>query len=89
MHELESQNNNFKSQLLEWSQKNKHELDYKVIDTQYDKKSKVYVVRVFIDGKPMETGSDYNIKGAEQIASQKTLAIITKDDENTNNGPIV
>ncbi len=89
LHELESQNNNFKSQLLEWSQKNKHELDYKVIDTQYDKKIKVYVVRVFIDGKPMETGSDYNIKGAEQIASQKTLEIITKGTENTDNGPIV
>ena len=75
--ELEKQNYNFKSQLLEWSQKNKFLVEFKVIDEiPANGCAKQYIVRVFIDGKPMETGCDFNIKGAEQIAAQKTLEII-------------
>ena len=73
LHELENLNYNFKSQLLEWSQKNKQTVEYKVIDTKGAKQNKQYIIRVFIDGNPMETGCDFNIKGAEQAASEKTL----------------
>ncbi|MDL2227345.1 ribonuclease III [Bacteroidales bacterium OttesenSCG-928-K03] len=75
--ELEKQNNNFKSQLLEHTQKNKQFTEFKVInELPANGHAKQYIVRVFIDGKPMETGCDYNIKGAEQAAAQKTLEII-------------
>ncbi|MDR2083522.1 MAG: ribonuclease III [Bacteroidales bacterium] len=75
--ELEKQNFNFKSQLLEWAQKNKQYTEFKVIDEiPANGHAKQYIVRVFIDGKPMETGCDFNIKGAEQVAAQKTLEII-------------
>lgn len=75
--ELEKQNYNFKSQLLEWSQKNKKFTEFKVVDEiPANGHAKQYVVRAFIDGKPMETGCDFNIKGAEQVAAQKTLEII-------------
>lgn len=76
--ELEFQNFNFKGKLLEWAQKNKHTLEYKVIDTQVTKNKKQYAVRVFINGQPMEVGYNFNIKDAEQAASEKTLNIISQ-----------
>ena len=82
--ELENVNDNFKSQLLEWGQKHKHTVEYKVINTKDDASRKQYVVRAFIDGQPYETGKDYSIKGAEQQAAKQTLLklqIITKTEK--------
>ncbi len=80
IHDLENQNFNFKGKLLEWSQKHKYSLEYKVIDTQTFHHKKQYIVRVFINGIPMETGCNYNIKEAEQAASEKTLQFINSNN---------
>ncbi|MCK9301876.1 MAG: ribonuclease III [Bacteroidales bacterium] len=74
LQEIEQKNSNFKSIILEWSQKNKKFAEFKVVDEiQGNGHGKQYIVRVFIDGTPMETGCDYNIKGAEQAAASKTI----------------
>lgn len=82
--DIEKQDNNYKSRLLEWSQKNKFFVEFKVIEEipanlNYQKQ---YVVRVFIDGAPKETGQDFNIKGAEQLAAKNTFEIIQTDSNN-------
>lgn len=68
---LETTEVNFKSRVLEWSQKNKHEIIFKVIDEIGEKQNKQYLVAVVIDGKNISQAQDYTIKGAEKLASEK------------------
>ncbi|HDO27014.1 MAG TPA: ribonuclease III [Bacteroidetes bacterium] len=62
---------NFKSRVLEWAQKEKHELIFRVIDEIGEKQSKQYLVAVIVDGKNIAQAQDYNIKGAEKLASER------------------
>lgn len=74
---METQNANFKSRLIEWCQKQKRDIEFKVIDEiPANGHPKQYVVESYLDGKNMCTGCDFNIKGAEQVASKKTLELL-------------
>ena len=72
LEELQNTDVNFKSKLLEWSQKNKTNLVYKVIDETGAGNKKQYHVQVFIEGKPYADALDRSIRGAEQLAAEKT-----------------
>lgn len=69
--ELVNHTINYKSKLIEWGQKEKKDIDFKVVEEIGEGFKKQYVVSLFIDGKPIESGRDYSIKGAEQMASEK------------------
>jgi ribonuclease-3 len=62
---------NYKSKLIEWAQKEKHDLIFKVANTENKRKEKKYTVEAVIDGKPVAFGKDYSIKGAEKLAAEK------------------
>ena len=70
---LENEDTNFKSQLIEWSQKEKIPIEFKVIDEIGNGYGKQYLVELQIENKVYANGRDYSIKGAEQIAAGKTL----------------
>ena len=72
---------NFKSKLIEWSQKEKKEIDFKVIKELGQGSEKQYVVKIFIDGIPYEEGCDFSIKGAEKLSAEKTYASLDIDDQ--------
>lgn len=73
IHELESYDDNYKSQLLEWCQKNGKEVNYKVLSKyKHDKRDK-FKIGVFIDGEQISSADDYNKKAAEQTASELTI----------------
>jgi ribonuclease III, bacterial len=73
IHSLELKDDNFKSQLLEWGQKNNIDIDYKLVTKyKHDKRDRFKIV-VLVDGKEMATADDYNKKSAEQLASASTL----------------
>lgn len=73
IHELETYDDNFKSQLLEWSQKNGKQVSYKVIAKyKYEKRDR-FKVAVLLDGEKVATADDFNKKSAEQMASEKAL----------------
>lgn len=84
IHELESYDDNYKSQLLEWCQKNGKEVSYKVLSKyKHDKRDK-FKIGVFIDGAQISTADDYNKKAAEQTASElaiKQLQISVQKEE--------
>ncbi|MFO8087533.1 MAG: ribonuclease III [Bacteroidales bacterium] len=63
---------NYKSTLIEWSQKERKDIDFKVVEEIGQGVEKQYHVRVFIDGEPYEEGIDFSIKGAEKLAAEKT-----------------
>ena len=72
LEEVQNTDVNFKSKLLEWAQKQKKNLVYKVIEETGAGNKKQYHVQVFIDGKPYADAFDRSIRGAEQLAAEKT-----------------
>jgi ribonuclease III len=84
IHELETYDDNYKSQLLEWSQKNGKVVVYKVIAKYKADKRDRFKVAVLIDGQKVATADDYNKKSAEQTASEKALlnlGILVEEEE--------
>ena len=70
---LENEDTNYKSQLIEWSQKEKIPIEFKVVDEIGNGYGKQYLVEVLIDQKIYADGRDFSIKGAEQIAAGKAV----------------
>jgi ribonuclease-3 len=68
LNELITTVSNFKSKLLEWSQKENIELRFEIIDEE-DRK---FTAQVFLDGKPKSKGYGFSKKKAEQDAARKT-----------------
>ena len=84
IHELETYDDNYKSQLLEWSQKNGKTVSYKVIAKYKFEKRDRFKVAVLLDGNKIATADDFNKKSAEQMASEKALiglGIILEEEE--------
>jgi len=73
IHELESFDDNYKSQLLEWCQKNGRQIDYKVLAKYKSDKRDKFKVAVYVDGKKVGTADDFNKKSAEQLASERAM----------------
>jgi len=73
VHELERVDDNYKSQLLEWCQKNGMLVSYKLVARYKFEKRDRFKVAVIIDGKRMGIADDFNKKSAEQMASGKAM----------------
>ncbi len=81
IHDLESLDDNFKSQLLEWCQKHGKEIGYSVLDKfRMDNRDR-FLVAVLVDGEEMATAEDFNKKSAEQLASKKAIKHLNIEDE--------
>ncbi|MBR4391918.1 MAG: ribonuclease III [Bacteroidales bacterium] len=78
LEQLEQTDVNFKSKLLEWSQKEKHHVVFKMLSEKSGSHGKLYQVQVVIDDKEYAQGADYSIKGAEQLAAEKTWAMLVE-----------
>lgn len=72
LEQLQQTDVNFKSKLLEWSQKNKKHTSFNLLNGNTANHMKLYVVQITIDDKEFAQASDYSIKGAEQLAAEKT-----------------
>lgn len=70
---LEVNDDNYKSQLLEWCQKQGKEVDFRMLQKYRFEKRDRFKVGVFIDGSEVSTAEDFNKKSAEQIASGKAV----------------
>jgi ribonuclease III len=71
MTELENQEVNFKSKVIEWAQKEKRPISFRVLEEIGSGYKKQYLIELFIEGNPVSKGQDYSIKGAEQDAAGK------------------
>ena len=64
---------NFKSKLIEWCQKNKVRLDFKLIEQRRDaKNSPMFVYQAMIEGLEGGKGEGYSKKESQQLASKIT-----------------
>jgi ribonuclease-3 len=70
--ELVNQELNYKSRIIEWGQREKRQLQFRVVGEIGQGYNKQYVVELLVDGQTLERGQDYSIKGAEQNASERS-----------------
>lgn len=65
---------NFKSKLIEWCQKNRVKLDFRLIEQKRDKNnSPMFVYQAMVEGLEGGTGNGYSKKESQQMASKLTL----------------
>jgi len=74
IHALEQQNDNHKSIILEWSQKNGHEVEFVQMSKVKNDKRDYFRMAVMVDGDKISEAEDFNKKAAEQRAAE--LAIL-------------
>lgn len=80
LNEIEQKDTNFKSRLIEWSQKNKKEIKFETTEEISKDKSKTpkFVAVVEIEDKEMGKGEGTSKKEAQQNAAKKTLQKINQ-----------
>ncbi len=76
--QLQQTDVNFKSKLLEWGQKNKHHIDFRLVDTTTENHRKLFHVQVFIDEEAYAEATDFSIKGAEQLSAERTWSMLSE-----------
>ena len=71
---------NFKSKLIEWTQKNKVEIVFELVEQSYDEfNSPIFESEILIEGIHACKGKGYSKKESQQIAAHETLNKIKKD----------
>ncbi len=77
--EIERTDTNFKSRILEYAQREKRPLEFKVVQEIGEGHRKQYLVELFLDNEPVSRGQDFSIKAAEQIAAEKACEELLDD----------
>ena len=73
---------NFKSKLLEWSQKNRVKMEFRDLKQTHDENnSPVFTSQVFIEGLEGCTGTGYSKKESQQHAAKETLQRLRREPQ--------
>lgn len=73
---------NFKSKLIEWSQKNKFEIAFNLLDQSLDKEQNpVFETQITVENIPAGSGKGYSKKESQQEAAHETLNKIKADPQ--------
>ena len=72
--EIEESDNNFKSRLINWSQRERKKVEFEFLEEVDNGGKRLLRVRVLVDGIEMSRGEDFSKKRAEQIAAEKACA---------------
>lgn len=81
IHELEVKDDNYKSRLLEWGQKQKTEIEFSLLQRYKAEKRDRFKVAVIVDGEQVAHSEDFNKKSAEQMASKLALTKLNISQE--------
>ena len=82
LEELTESENDFKSRLIEWSQKNKRALSFDTVPSPlYTQKIPHFHTSVSIDGQPTGTGEGHSKKSSEQKAALSALIRLRETGE--------
>ena len=77
---LSKKEENFKSRLLEWSQKNKLRAEFKLENTEGENSnSPVFNTVILLEGKKAGKGRGYSKKESQQNAARQALETLNKD----------
>ncbi len=79
--ELEQQELNFKSRLINQAQRNRQSIVFDAREESASERQKRYHVTVFIDEQPIAEGVGYSKKAAEQAASEQAWTILNPEKQ--------
>lgn len=85
---LQNSDFNFKSKLLEWGQKEKQTVEFVVAAEQGEGFRRQYLIHIRLNGEVVAEARDYSIKGAEQLAAEKTWLSLLEAKEQVSNIPV-
>ena len=71
--DLETRDDNHKSQMLEWCQKNGKDINFATLSKFKLDKRDCFKVAIVIDGVEISTAEDFNKKSAEQTAANRAI----------------
>lgn len=71
---IEAIENNYKSKVLNWAQREKHTAQFEMLEE--NPHSRLISVRLLIDDKEIATGKDFSKKKAEQIAAEQACNLL-------------
>lgn len=73
---------NFKSKLIEWTQKGRILLEYQLVSEEKEgnDSSPVFIFDIYLEGIKAGTGRGYTKREAQQVASKQALTNIKKDE---------
>ena len=74
---LEKTESNFKSKLIEWCQRQGKDITFELVENNEGESSKLFTIRVIIDGEMKGIGRDYNKKNAEKLAAEKACEALS------------
>lgn len=77
--ELIQTTTNYKSKIIEWSQKENKSVRFEIVQSNDDARDKQFIAQVFLDEQPLEKGFGFSKKKAEQDAAQKSLELLKID----------
>ena len=67
---IETEDTNYKGRLLNWAQKHRKQIEYKVIkEIKEPRALKQYLIHLYLDGEFVSEGCSFNIKSAQQQAA--------------------
>lgn len=72
--EIEELDSNFKSRLINWSQRERKKVEFEFLEEVDNGGKRLLRVRVLVDNIEMSRGEDFSKKRAEQIAAEKACA---------------
>ena len=73
---------NFKSKLIEWAQKHRVSLEFKLVDQRLENRnSPTFITRVILEGLDGKTGKGYSKKESHQMAAKATLKTLKEDKD--------
>ena len=79
--EMEKVDNNFKSQLIEWGQKIKQEVEFKTVNnSEHGSEKMPFVSDACVEGKVMGRGEGYSKKEAQQNAAQQAIERLSAEE---------
>ena len=74
---LENTETDYKSKMIEWAQKEKKNIEFKVMEEARYAEDKTFLIGVFIDSDLKSQATHYSKKRAEQIAAEKAWEAIS------------
>ncbi|WP_347158269.1 ribonuclease III [Pontibacter chitinilyticus] len=73
MHQLVNTTSNFKSKLIEWAQSQNLDIRFEIVKRKQQGNTTEFTSEVYIDDKPVATGTGLSKKKADQAAAEKSL----------------
>lgn len=73
LNEMVSVTTNFKSKLIEWSQRENRNVKFEILEIKELNKYKEFTAQIYIDEQPVARGFGHNKKKAEQNAAFETI----------------